>query len=202
MEVHRVPNGTIGLLRCRGPWARPLVLLPPLPGSARGQSGLARALCASRPVITLDLPGFGASALGGAPDADGIADALRAAVLSAGGADCDVVALGESGTIGAALAASLPGARLVLVDPVPDAAREAVCDHMVDISPLTHGGHLLAAWHQLRDASLWRPWFEATPAHAIDAGPDPDTPALQAVLTDWMRGGVSGRATLAAARRR
>lgn len=199
MEVHRVPGGTIGLLRCGGGGGRPLVLLPPLPGSARGQAGLARALAAARPVIAMDLPGFGTSAVRDARDADGIAAALRAALVSAGVEVWDVVALGEFGSIGAALASRLAGARLVLVDAVADAAREALCDHMVDVAPRIDGSHLLAAWHQLRDTALWRPWFERTPTHAIDAGLDPDTPALHAVLTDWMRGGTSGRETLAAA---
>jgi pimeloyl-ACP methyl ester carboxylesterase len=199
MEVHRVPGGTIGLLRSLGPVARPLVLLPPMPGSACGQTGLARALSARRPVITSDLPGFAASALSGPLDPARIASSLRAALSSAGVQEFDVVAVGESGSIGATLASLSPDTRLVLVDPVPDQVRNAMLDHMVDVSPRIDGSHLLAAWHQLRDTTLWRPWFEPTPAHAIDAGPDPDTTALQAVLTDWMRGGVSGRATLAAA---
>jgi pimeloyl-ACP methyl ester carboxylesterase len=199
MEVHRVPGGAIGLQRYGGPASRPIVLLPPLPGSARGQAGLARSLSTQRPVIAMDLPGFGASALRGTPDLDCIAGALHAALVSAGTEDCDVAALGESGAIGAALASRLSDARLVLIDPVPDEARDVVCHQMVDIAPRIDGSHLLTAWHQLRDASLWRPWFERTPDHAIEAGADPDTPALHAVLTDWMRGGTSGRATLAAA---
>ncbi len=199
MEVHRVPGGTIGLLRSTGAMARPLVLLPPIPGSARGQAGLARALSAGRQVIALDVPGFGASALSGLLDVDRIAIALHAALLAVGVQRFDVVAAGESDSIGAALAGLSSGARLVLVDPVPDQARDAMGERMVNVSPRMDGSHLLAAWHQLRDMTLWWPWFEPTPAHAIDAGPDPDTPALQAVLTDWMRGGTSGHATLAVA---
>ena len=87
----------------------------------------------------------------------------------------------------------------MLVDPVPDEARSAVRDRMVDVTPRPDGSHLLAAWHQLRDTRLWRPWFEATPAHAIDAGPDPDVGPMQATLTEWMRGGGAGKATLEAA---
>ncbi len=199
MEVHRVPGGTIGMLRNVNATGRPLVLLPPVPGSARGQAGLARALSAGRQVVTLDLPGFGASALSGLLDVDRIAIALHAALVSAGVQGFDIVALGESASVGATLASLSSGARLVLADPIPDEAREAMREHMVDVSPRIDGSHLLAAWHQLRDMTLWRPWFKPTPTHAIDAGPDPDTPALQAVLTDWMRGGTAGRATLAVA---
>jgi pimeloyl-ACP methyl ester carboxylesterase len=199
MVVYRVPNGTIGLLSQPargGSPGRPIVLLPPIPGSARAQAGLARALSMARAVFTLDLPGFGASTLAGPLDTGTIARALHAAV---GAGPFDIVALGESATIGAALAALWPDARLVLVDPVPDEARFTVRDRMTDITPRNDGAHLLAAWHQLRDMTLWRPWFEATPAYAIDAGPDPDVGALQATLTDWMRGGTAGKATLTAA---
>lgn len=198
MEVHRVPGGSIGLLRSAAA-QRPLVLLPSIPGSARALAGLARALATTRPALRMDFPGFGASALGGAPDASGIARALLAALQSAGTQSFDVVALGESAAIGAALAALTPDARLVLVDPVPDHTRDAVRDHMVDVSPRMDGSHLLAAWHQLRDTTLWRPWFTATPSHAVDAGLDPDVGSLQTVMTDWMRGGTAGRATLEAA---
>lgn len=197
--VHRVPGGTVGLVRHGSGSGRPIALLPPIPGSARGQAGLARALADSRPVIALDLPGFGASLLAGTPDAAAIAAALLAALRAAGADAFDVVAMGESGAIGAALARAAPGAALVLVDPVPDADRAATLDHVVDTSPRIDGSHLLAAWHQLRDASLWRPWFQRDPAHAIDAGLDPDVLALQAVLADWMRGGPAARQTLAAA---
>ncbi len=199
LAVHRVPGGTIGLIRQGTGAGRPLVLLPPIPGSARGLVGLARALAVTRPVVTLDLPGFGASALRGAPDAAGIAAALLAALRAGDVGEFDVAALRESGAIGAALARAAPGAGLVLLDPVPDALRAATLEQMVDASARIDGIHLLAAWHQLRDAALWRPWFLRDPEHAIDAGLDPDVPALQAVLTDWMRGGAAARRTLAAA---
>lgn len=199
MAIHRVPGGTIGLLSqpARGGAAgRRVVLLPPIPGSAKAQAGLARALSDDRPVVSVDLPGFGASALAGGAATGRIAETVQAAV---GSGPSDVVALGESASIGAALAKLTPDAHLALVDPVPDEAREAMRDCMVDVTPRSDGVHLLAAWHQLRDITLWRPWFEATPEYAIDAGPDPDVGALQATLTDWMRGGTAGKATLAAA---
>ena len=198
MAVHRVDGGTIGLMQTGGGSSRPIVLLPPVPGSARGQAGLARALATARPVITLDLPGFGASALSGPPDAPAIATALLAALRGAGAADFDVVSLAESASIGALLARAA-GARFLAIDPVPDAIRAMTIAHMPDVTPRIDGAHLFAAWHHLRDATLWRPWFQRDPAHAIDAGPDPDVPALHAVMTDWMRGGTAGHQTLAAA---
>jgi pimeloyl-ACP methyl ester carboxylesterase len=190
----RVPGGVIGVRRHAGAAAggRPIVLLPGIPGSARAEAALVRALAATRPVLAVDLPGFGASTLAGAPDADGIAGAIRAAL---GTAEFDAVAIGES----ASIAWRLRPRGLVLLDPVPDEARDAMAQNIVDVTPRPEGGHLLAAWHQLRDRGLWQPWFLRDPAHAIPNGIDPDVARLHAILTDWLRGGTEGARTLAAA---
>ncbi len=191
--VARVPGGVIGLRRW-GSGKRRLVLLPPIPGSARALAPLGRAFDAEWTVIAADLPGFGASALADAATPAAMAQAIGAALP----APPDLVAaIGESGAVGGALATA-SGCPLVLVDPLPDAARDGVLQHFADVAPCEHGGHLLAAWHQLRDAGLWRPWHTRTPSHAIDAGSEADLGAMQAVLTDWLRGGTAGRATLAA----
>ena len=197
----RVEGGLIGLRRSASPGAtgKPILLLPPIPGSARGEAALSRALAAWCPVHTADLPGFGVSTLAGAPDAQAIAHALAAAARHSGLAEYDIVAWGESASIACLLRTSHPGGGLVLLHPVPDAERGAVVAHAADVTPRRDGTHLLAAWHQLRDASLWRPWFATDPAHAVDNGTDPDVPRLHAILTDWMRGGPEAARTLAAA---
>lgn len=187
-----VASGTIGVARHGTGVKRPIVLLPPIPGSAQGCVDLARALSRDRVVLTVDLPGFGASALSGPLVSVAIAQAIAVAV---GVAAFDVVACGESAAIGCALAGD---GRLVLLDPVPDTERDAVANAMVDVTARPDGGHLLAAWHQLRDARLWRPWFLRDPAHAIACGTDADASSLHATLTDWMRGGTAGHATLRA----
>ena len=195
-EVHRVPGGTIGSIRSGGT-GRPIVLLPPIPGSARGEADLARAIATERPVIAVDLPGFGASALPGGLDAAGIAASVFAMLQQRGFALFDVAATGEAGLIGAALA-RLGDGRLALLDPVPDDARDTIMAQMPDVAPRNDGTHLLAAWHLLRDRCLWRPSCETTPAHAVPFGTDPDPARLHAVLADWLRGGVAGQSTLAA----
>lgn len=192
--VARVSGGTIGVLRCGGAASRVLVMLPSIPGSARASVDLARAL--RQPVLVVDLPGFGASLLSHAPDAAAIAAAIAEALQVLGVTCIGVIASGESAAIGAMLAGT---ARLVLIDPLPDALRAEMANAMADATPRDDGAHLLAAWHQLRDSTLWRPWFARTPDNAIDAGADPDAPRLHAILTDWMRGGVAGRETLQAA---
>jgi pimeloyl-ACP methyl ester carboxylesterase len=196
----RVAGGLLGVRRsaAAGVSGRPLVLLPGIPGSARGEAALIRALATARPVYAVDLPGFGVSTLNAAPDAEAIAQAIAEALRQAGVGDHDIVALAESGSIACLLRAGQPGG-LVLVDPVPDSDRAAMAARMADVTPRGDGAHLLAAWHQLRDTCLWRPWFATDPAHALPNGTDPDVPRLHAILTDWMRGGTEGRRTLEAA---
>ncbi len=196
-DLHRVEGGVISSIRS-GEAGRPIVLLPPIPGCARGEADLARALARQRPVIAVDLPGFGGSALTGAPDAAAIAAALFAMLQQRGATEFDVAAMGEAGLIGAALARH-GGGRLALLDPVPDDERDAALSHFPDVSPRGDGTYLLAAWHHLRDRCLWRPSYETNPAHAIPFGTDPDAARLHVILADWLRGGLAGRATLAAA---
>ena len=195
-EVHRVAGGTIGCIYSGGT-GRPVVLLPPIPGSARGEADLARAIARERPVIAVDLPGFGASACPGDPDAAAIAAGVFAMLEQRGAGLFDVAACGEAGLIGAALA-QLGEGRLALLDPVPDEERASVLAHMPDVTPRGDGTHLLAAWHHLRDRCLWRPSYATTPVSAVPFGTDPDPERLHAVLADWLRGGAAGQATLAA----
>jgi pimeloyl-ACP methyl ester carboxylesterase len=179
----------------------PLVVLHALPGAAAGTDALARSLSDGRRVVALDLPGIGVSAPLAEATLPALVAALRAAIDAAGIDGCEMLAMGESCAAGAALAASL-GPRvgaLTLVDPVPDGAGEALRAAFPDVAPRRDGTHLLAAWHMLRDRELWWPWTDTTPEAARGFGTDPDVPRLHAVLTEWLRGGIAGRATLDAA---
>lgn len=197
-SVVRAPGGTIGIASHGRSDGQRLVLLPGIPGSARGEVPLIRALGRHFAVFAVDLPGFGASHVAGHPDVGSIAKAVQSALRELKIDDFEVVAVGESATIACALAA-LARQRLVLLDPVPDAVRGELAQHITDVTPRRDGSHLLAAWHQLRDAELWRPWFDLRPEQALDCGTDPDIKSLQATLTDWMRGGSAAAATTAAA---
>jgi pimeloyl-ACP methyl ester carboxylesterase len=193
--VLRVPGGALGVTHLNAGSGKPLVLLAAIPGSAAGNAGLARALAVERPVTCIDLPGFGPSML----NSGTIPDALLQAIQQLGLGNADIVACEESAGFACTLAAGMPGARIVLLNPVADSIRTELAAAMVDVTPRYDGGHLQAAWHQLRDRSLWQPWYQRDTDHALNAGTDPDVPRLQAIMTDWMRGGTQGRATLAAA---
>jgi pimeloyl-ACP methyl ester carboxylesterase len=197
-HILRVTGGTIGISssgRSSGP---KLVLLPGIPGSARGEAHLTRSLGRDFAVFGVDPPGFGASSLPGQPDLAAIAAALLAALGELAIDDFRIAAIGESAALGCALASLAPRSRVTLLAPVPDAARLELARQISDLTPRRDGSHLLAAWHQLRDSRLWRPWYDAQPRQAVNCGTDPDVESLQTVLTDWMRGGVQGAATLTA----
>ncbi len=129
--VMRIPGGTLGVTRLGHGPGKPVVVLAAIPGSAAGSAGLARAVAASRPVICLDLPGIGASTLEEI-DLPGIVQALRSGLDRMGVTSADILACEESGAIGCALARTLPGARLVLLNPVADTSRAALAER--------HGG--------------------------------------------------------------
>ena len=172
-EIVRLPEGSVGVT-CFGGTAtgKPLVLLPGIPGSVRGEAALARSLADHRPVFGIDLPGFGATSFADQPDSPAIATRLGTALRLLGIIDFDIVACSESAGIGLAMGPA------VVLDPVAHDARAALLERMAEVTPRSDGTHLLAAWHQLRDMQLWRPWVVPTPQNAIDFGTDPNVESL------------------------
>lgn len=109
--------------------------------------------------LSLDLPGHGASGVQ-VPSADALVDALTAMI-----AEYDVrtvVGWGESAVFAEVLAAKVPGIGVVGIAPPAQPAR------WPDLTPVEHGGHLLAAWQTIRDGELFDPWDCPDLAHARD----------------------------------
>jgi pimeloyl-ACP methyl ester carboxylesterase len=152
------------LLRCYGDCAKPaLMLLHDAPGSGLKLAPLARRLAAEAYVILPDLPGTGES---DAPSKDrpilevsaellsAIADtlALEGFAVAAFGSGCAVAAL-----FGARGDPRLTG--LLLQDvPVPDEATASAIAPDIALSP--EGSHWLKMWLMVRDAEIYRPWFD------------------------------------------
>jgi pimeloyl-ACP methyl ester carboxylesterase len=147
--------------------ARPLLVLPPTPGSSKQMESEILALARSRPVIAIDLPGCGDSgegfsdaSLGSVPR---IGELLQQAIRTLGLEEYDLYGLAGGANVALHLARTYPGARHVAIQsPVrglpgtPDFA-ERYAPHIV---PRPDGTHLISFWHQQRNRHLFRPWFD------------------------------------------
>ncbi|MBV6416702.1 MAG: 2-succinyl-6-hydroxy-2,4-cyclohexadiene-1-carboxylate synthase [Steroidobacteraceae bacterium] len=169
-----VPGGQWRVRRNHDAAGRPVVVVHDAAGSADTVAPLAASFIGRRPVIALDLPGHGESGAP-SPPARGAAlirthaQALRRALDALRIRECDVVGVQGGSLIGLELAsiASRRVRRLVLVaPPYFDRATQVKLRerYVPDISLDGHGGHLLAAWHFLRDHGLFWPWYERTVA--------------------------------------
>jgi pimeloyl-ACP methyl ester carboxylesterase len=182
---------------------RPVMLVH---GAGSSGDSLLRLLGApgGSPVLLPDLPGHGeSSAVAGSPLLAGAAQ-LGAVLERCGWQDPLLVGQQAGAAVLVSLAAqsAISSAALVLVDlpAVDGAARERwLAQGLPDLTPQWHGGHLLAAWHMLRDARLYAPWFERERASILHGEPDLDPERLQLELRALLQAEPAWRQLLAAA---
>lgn len=144
--------------------ARPLVLLHDLPGALDLHGDMIEALAAARPVVAFDLFGNGLSTLDAAQEVSvDLWVAQAEAVLDALGlSDVDLLAMGMSACVAAALRARRPDLVRAIVFRSPPACPGLSGDfaraYAPDIAPSWEGAHVLRLWRHLRDQELWWPW--------------------------------------------
>ena len=202
-----VPGGQLRLRRNDDASGMPVVLLHDAYGSVDTLGAVAAGFIGRRPVLAIDLPGHGesdASPLRGRPSIAAHARAVLAALDALGLQRCELIGMGGGATVAleAALRAPTRIVQLTLVGlPMPDAAaRRAYLRHgLPDIRPEWHGGHLLHAWHMLRDRRLYRPWYDRSRDGALRATPRVDPADIQAELLDLLRSRGMWRRTAQAA---
>lgn len=169
-EYIDVPGGQLRVQRNADARGRPVVVLHDAAGSSDIVAPLARGFIGQRPVVALDLPGHGESdrLLGdGKVTVEDYAASVLAALKSLGIGECDVVGTWGGGLVGLELALAAPRRvhHLVMADLLyfDDALRaELRANYTPDIRPNWYGGHLLEAWHLLRDQGLFWPWYDRT----------------------------------------
>ncbi|HEY1747029.1 MAG TPA: alpha/beta hydrolase [Xanthobacteraceae bacterium] len=161
-------DGTQVLVRSAGELANttPLFVLPHAPGSSLLYDAL---ILDCAPAFAVDLPGHGESdPLPGNPQSVEVWTDIATKVLDKLNAG-PVRLYGHNG--GAAVAIELAyrlGHRvrgLVLDAPSflgPEERKALASRYAPDVLPVWEGSHWLRAWHHLRDAELWWPWFERT----------------------------------------
>lgn len=164
-----VEGGQLAIRRHGIGKGRPLVILPPAPGSASQLGALPEALAADREVVAIDLPGCGDSdvLVGVSVDVEAYADQLALAIGILFRVPVDLYARDGACAVAIALRKRHPETlRGVLLDN-PPAIRPDERDEIASryAEPITldwDGAHLIRLWHATRDQELYWPWYERT----------------------------------------
>ncbi|TXK42671.1 alpha/beta hydrolase [Nonomuraea sp. C10] len=175
----------------------PVVLLHASPGDWRPLRELAAELARSFTVYALDTPGHGGSDPLPAPDPDmaGYGAALGETLTALG---LDRVHLYGTHT-GAKIALSLAAARPELVASLvldgvgvstPEERADQLAHYLPPVEPRSDGGHLVAAWHQVRNMFLYWPWYDERAASRLTAAPPPAS-YLHEVTTGLLEAGAN-----------
>lgn len=156
---------------------------------------VSRSLIGRRPVLAIDLPGHGESD-------DLIADAdvsvprhaaaVREALDALGLDAVDFHGMWGGGLVGLELAKQAPARvrRLVMSDVLwfdADTTRELQANYTPEIVVDWYGGHLLQAWHMLRDQGLFWPWYERTRKGILWRDPQVDPEMVHRRVTNLFK---------------
>ena len=183
-------------LRTAGAGAgRPLVVVPPVPGSGSMLAAEIEAFARDRRVVALDAPGCGDSDSFDATSAGAMAGPMAQAIDRLGIGEFDLYALNGGCAVAVEIAASRPRAVSSVVLEAPARAHAAIPDYAAHyapaIEPRWDGGHLIALWHSIRNRRLFRPWFDQrcavryTGTAAVRLEPESINREVLACLESW-----------------
>ena len=174
--------------------AAPMLVIHHAPGSSALYDPLLLELGGSGAALALDLPGHGESdPVPGNPQNPASSAASVERLLDRLGIR-ELRVYGHNG--GAAVAVELArrlGRRVlgIALDApcfLPDEDRERLASQYAPpVMPVWDGSHWLRAWHHLRDAELWWPWFDRTHRAARAAAPRIDPQALTLRVREAMK---------------
>ena len=173
---------------------RPLVMIHASPGSALMLAPLITAMARrGRRVVAPDTVGNGDSAAA-LPEAPVVADSARlhlAALDAVGLGSFDLYGTHTGASVAAEIAIAAPArvGRLIL-DGVglytPEEQAELVSRYAPEVRPDLHGGHILWAWHFVRDTHMFWPWYRTDAAHRRPTGL-PDAATLHAKVVEVLK---------------
>ena len=171
----------------------PVLLLHHAPGSSALYEAQLAELARRQPVFAFDLPGHGESEpLPGNPqNVDSWAATAVKVIDRLGVAKVHVRGHNGGAAVALELAHRLGTRALGLMLDAPFFPSEAERARLVlscapSVAPVWDGSHWLRAWHHLRDAELWWPWFERT-RHNARPVPRIDPAALNLRLREVMK---------------
>jgi len=158
------PHGRIFARQYGNKSSPPLVLLHDVPGTGLALHETAQSLAAKHHVIVPDHPGCG---LTEAPETDDIisaaADNILAVADALGLQTFTAAASGYAAAVAAALAQKHAGrvTQFLIGDIIPpNPSHAARIAPPIELSPT--GAHWVQAWLMLRDAQIYRPWFDGS----------------------------------------
>jgi len=207
-EYLGAPGRQVRVVRTPGRTADPrrTVMLLHAPGrSAESLRLLASTLADHADVLAVDLPGHGASdplptAAAGGALAGTVAQLAAALTPSVAEAGITLIAVGSSAPVAIELARALACfTRVVLLQPPAWSAADADDwrrHGLPDLTPVWAGGHLLEAWHLVRDSRLFSPWFRRESAGIRPGEPDLDDELIQREVRDLLRANGTWQALL------
>ena len=170
-------------------------------GSGRTVQALAESLIGSHPVLAVELPGHGDSDNTIGEGDVSVADYREALVkvLDVLGLDrVNGYGVWGGGSALLDLAIAHPGrvARLVitgLIDHTPEEQEDLLANYAPEITPRWHGGHLLEAWHMMRDQGIYFPWYSRTASSMLKGEPYLDPEMVHRRVVEVLRAPVMWR---------
>ena len=165
-QMVAVPGGQLRVRRNTDAPGRVVLVQHDAASSSDQVDPVARSFIGRRPVLAIDLPGHGES-----DNTIGTQDVtveryvavVRQALDALGIGSCDFYGMWGGGLVGLELALSDARVRRLVMSDVlwhtPELRRELQAHYTPAIEPVWYGGHLLHAWHLLRDQGLFWPWF-------------------------------------------
>jgi pimeloyl-ACP methyl ester carboxylesterase len=185
-----VPGGQLRVRRNTDAPGRVVLVQHDAASSSDQVEPVTRSFIGHRPVLAVDLPGHGESDNTiGTEDVtvERYVGVLRQALDALGVETCDFYGMWGGGLVGLELALTDPRVqRLAMSDVLwhtPELRAELKAHYTPAIEPVWYGGHLLQAWHLLRDQGLFWPWFRRSRAGILKAEPyvDPEMVHLRLV---------------------
>ncbi len=183
-EMVSIPGGQVRVYRNTDADGATVVVQHDAAGSGRTVQGLAESMIGSHPVLAVELPGHGDS-----DNTIGEGDVSVADYREALAGVLDVLGLEQvngygvwgGGSVLLDMAIANPGRvrRLVitgLIDHTPEEQEDLLANYTPEITPEWHGGHLLEAWHMMRDQGIYFPWYSRKASTMLKGEPylDPD----------------------------
>jgi len=189
-----VPGGQLRVRRNTDAPGRVVLLQHDAASCSDQVEPVARSFVGHRPVLAIDLPGHGESdnTIGEEQvTVERYVPVVRQALDALGIESCDVHGMWGGGLVGLELALQDARVRRLVMSDVPwpdDALREELKAHYTPvIEPVWHGGHLLHAWHLLRDQGLFWPWFRRNRAGILWKAPHVEPAMVHARLVSLFR---------------